>query len=88
MGRPIGELEVRVMPVLLLLEKDQELKRKLIEFAKEKSPSAVFPLAQTLARLAGKSQFEALALAKATRWLAIILRDYGKAEFERIVKSQ
>ena len=86
MSRPMGELEVRALLVVQL--EDEELRAKLVKLAKEKSPSAVFSLAQVAARLAGKNPMESLALAKATRWLAVVRRDYGQAEFERIVKSQ
>lgn len=82
MSRPIGELEVRAAYVLRL---SNELRDKFVEIAATKSPSAAFSLAAQLAAIKG---VEPRAAAKATRWLAVIRRDYGQEEFKWIVKSQ
>ena len=81
MSRPIGELKVRAMSVLSL---SPELRERFVEIARTKSPSAAFGLAEATAWLHGFIPMEALAIAKATRWLAVVRRDYGQAEFDRI----
>ena len=81
MRRPLSELEARAFPVLRL---SPELRQKFVEIARTKSPSAAFGLAEATARLHGFSPIEALGIAKATRWLAVVRRDYGQAEFDRI----
>jgi hypothetical protein len=81
MSRPIDELQARALPVLRL---EGELRKKLINIAAQKSPSAAFDLAGATARLHGFSSSEALGIAKATRWLTVVRRDYGQAEFDRI----
>lgn len=81
MSRPLSELKVRAMYVLQLPD---NLRKEFVEIAAQKSPSAAFDLATQLATLHGVNS---LAAAKATRWLAVIKRDFGQVEFERIVKS-
>jgi hypothetical protein len=84
MKRLLDELEVRVMP---LSRAPQELREKCVEIARGKSPSAAFDLATRVAILAGMNQIEALGIAKATRWLSVIRRDYGVQEFEKVVRT-
>jgi len=83
MSRPLSELEVRA--TLALFRISQELREKCVEIARQKSPSAAFDLAARAAILDGMSQIEALGIAKATRWLAVIRRDYGGGKFEKVV---
>ena len=52
-----------------------------MRIASEKSPSAAFSLASRAAQLHGHAGMDTLALAKATRWLAVIRRDYGEKAF-------
>ena len=82
--RSLDELEVRV--TLPLSRISQELREKCVEIARTKSPSAAFDLGYEVAILAGMSQIEALGIAKATRWLAVIRRDYGQEKFEEMVR--
>jgi hypothetical protein len=80
--RLLDELEVRVMP---LSRAPQELREECVKIARAKSPSAAFDLGYQVAILAGMSQIEALGIAKATRWLSVIRRDYGMETFEKVV---
>ena len=82
MNRTLDELEVRA--ALPLSRVSQELREKCVEIAQEKSPSAAFNLAAQAAFLSGLSQIDAIGVAKATRWLAVVRRDYGQVEFQRI----
>ena len=83
--RSLSELEVRV--VFQFSRISQELRERCVEIARKKSPSAAFDLAAQAAILAGMSQIEALGIAKATRWLAVVRRDYGMGEFEKMVRT-
>jgi len=85
MSRPVSELEVRA--TLPLSRTPQELRGKCVEIARQKSPSAAFELASQAAFLSGLNQLEALGVAKATRWLAVIRRDYGQEKFEEMVRT-
>jgi len=80
MNRPLGELRVRANYVLQLPRK---LREEFIEIAATKSPSAAFDLATRTAII---YDVLPLAAAKATRWLAVIRRDYGQEEFDRVVE--
>jgi len=82
-GRPLSELEIRV--ILPFSSVSQEMREKCVEIAREKSPSAAFDLASQLAFLSGFGQMEALGIAKATRWLAMIRRDHGMEKFDKVV---
>jgi hypothetical protein len=84
MKRPLDELEIRVMPLSRI---PQELREKCVEIARAKSPSAAFDLGYQAAFLAGLNQREALEIAKATRWLSVIRRDYGAEAFEKVVSK-
>lgn len=83
--RSFGELEIRV--TLPLSRISPELREKCVEIAREKSPSAAFDLAIKAASLADAGQMEALGIAKATRWLSLIRRDYGMEKFEQVVRT-
>ena len=83
MSRPLGELEVRASAALLRVS--QETRERCIDIAREKSPSATFDLARKAASILNIGELEALGIAKATRWLAVILRDHGMEEFNRVV---
>jgi hypothetical protein len=85
MMRSLDELEVRV--TLPLSRISQELRERCVEIARAKSPSAAFDRGYEVAILAGMSQNEALGIAKATRWLSVIRRDYGKEAFEKVVSK-
>ena len=80
--RQLDELRLRAAPLAQL---PKEFRDQCIELAQTKSPSAVFELAQRAAILAGFNQMEALGVAKATRWLTVIRRDYGQKAFEEAV---
>jgi hypothetical protein len=85
MSRPIGELEVRA--ALPFSHASEELREKCVEVARAKSPSAAFDLGALTARMAGLNQLETLGIAKATRWLSAIRRDYGMQKFEEVVRT-
>lgn len=84
MSRSAEELEIRVS---VLLRFPLELRERCIDIARQQSPSAAFNLGAQAARLASLCQMEVLAVAKATRWLAIVRRDYGQESFESVVKT-
>jgi hypothetical protein len=83
--RPLDELEVRA--TLPLSRVPEKLREKCVEIARAKSPSAAFDLGYQAAFLAGLNQREALEIAKATRWLSVIRRDYGQEKFEEMVSK-
>jgi hypothetical protein len=83
MSRPLGELKLRVMNALF--RAPQELRDECVEIARLKSPSSAFDLAHRAAVLAGFAPLPALGIAKATRWLAVIRRDYGMERFNEVV---
>lgn len=84
MSRPLAELRLRASSLTQL---SQELREQCVEIAREKSPSAAFNLGSRAAFVAGLSQIEALGVAKATRWLAMIRRDYGREAFGETAAS-
>lgn len=85
MNRPLPELENRaIMP---LIRVSQELREECAQIARDKSPSASFRLATFAARLAGFGEMDALGIAKATRWLSVIRRDYGLEKFEGVART-
>lgn len=86
MSRTLEELKLRAS-ALLDSRVSQELRDKCVEIARTKSPSAAFDLAARAAFQAGLGQMEALGVAKATRWLAVVRRDHGDQVFEDAVKT-
>ncbi len=78
--RKLGELEIRAQYVLDLPHRDRKV---FVEIASTKSPSAAFDLAAQTAII---YDIMPIAAAKATRWLAVIRRDYGQEEFDRVVE--
>lgn len=80
--RPFSELKLRAVFVLQLPD---EVRKEFIGIARTKSPSAAFNLALIAARVHGIEGMEAIAVAKATRWLAMIRRDHGDEMFEQVV---
>lgn len=78
--RSVNDLLVRASIVLSL---NHELKGAFVEIARAKSPTAAFSLARATAKLRGFAPNEAIDVAKATRWLAMLRRDYGEEEFNR-----
>ncbi len=83
MSRPLSELEVRALQPLMRIS--QELRDECVEIARQKSPSAAFSLATRAFRLAGFGEWDALGIAKGTRWLAVIRRDHGMEAFNQAV---
>lgn len=80
--RPLSELRLRVVFVLRL---SSEIRKEFIKIARMKSPSAAFDLALIAARAHGIAGMEVIAIAKSTRWLAMIRRDHGEQMFEQVV---
>ena len=84
MNRSLGELCLRVHSLSLV---SPELRNECIDIARKKSPSAAFDLATFAARKCGISGMQALAVAKATRWLSVIRRDHGEKVFEEAART-
>ena len=80
MNRPLEELTLRIRA---LSHAPENLREECIGIAREKSPSAAFDLASIAARTYGVDAITAMSAAKATRWLAVIRRDYGDTEFNQ-----
>ena len=79
--RPLSELRVRTRAIAC----EPELTEELIQIASTLSPSSALKCAQIAARAKGVDASRRLALAKATRWLAMIRRDYGDRAFKEVV---
>jgi hypothetical protein len=71
--------------VPLLLSLPLEVRQRLVNVAREKSPSAAIREAQRDLSLVGQPELHLLAIGKTIRWLAII-RDENQAAFEQQVK--
>jgi len=82
MNRPLYELELRVG---ILMGVSEALREQCFAIACDKSPSAGFNLACRAAQQHGMSGMEAISVAKATRWLAVIRRDHGDTTFTEAV---
>ena len=80
--RPLSELKLRAIFVFRLPD---EVRREFIGIARTKSPSAAFDLALIAARVHGIANLESIAVAKATRWLAMIRRDHGEEVLNQVV---
>jgi len=80
--RPLSELRLRAIFVFRLPD---EVRKEFIGIARTKSPSAGFDLALIAAQVHSIADMEAIAVAKATRWLAMIRRDHGDQVFEQVV---
>lgn len=85
MVRSLEEIQGRA--VVPLKPFSPELRKQCVCIAREKSPSAAFDRGFNAAMIAGSNQREALAIGKATRWLAVIRRDYGNEKFEDVAKT-
>ena len=86
MSRPIEELRLRA-GVLLNSRVSQELRNQCVEIARTHAPSSAFNLGARSALLSGFGQMEQLGVAKATRWLAVVRRDYGAEAFEELART-
>ncbi len=84
MNRPLEELMLRIRA---LSRSPEKLREECIGIARGKSPSAAFDLASIAARVHDVDAITAMSAAKATRWLAVIRRDYGDAEFTQAVRT-
>lgn len=82
MKRSFEEISLRVRS--LFHGKDRDLVRECVSIAAEKAPSSAFDLGTRAAMLAGVDEFRARGVAKATRWLAVIRRDYGIEKFNQL----
>ncbi len=84
MSRPLDELRLRAG---VLAQVPDALRTECVGIAREKSPSAAFSLAQFAARKHGVEGMDMVAVAKATRWLAVIRRDHGEDIFNEAVRT-
>lgn len=82
--RPLAELQLRAA---VLAHVSDELRKECICIAREKSPSSAFDLASIAARKHGVGGMQAIGVAKATRWLAVIRRDCGDQEFSQAART-
>ena len=82
MNRPLHELELRAG---ILSGVSEELREQCLLIARDKSPSASINLARLATQQHGVSGMDAIAVAKATRWLAVIRRDHGEEVFKEAV---
>jgi hypothetical protein len=86
-----GVRKMRTLPELIarssaVLTMKGEIRKKLIEVAKTKSPSAAYDIAFLMAHNTGHVGADKVAIAKATRWLAIIKKNY-EDDFEKVVEE-
>lgn len=84
MPRPFHELELRVA---VLLSLPDEFRMECISIARMKSPSSAFDLACMVARKYGMDCMLVIGVAKATRWLAVIRRDYSEDTFNQVTRT-
>ena len=79
--------ELRIRAAYPLKHISQELRNQCVGIARTRSPSATFDLSFQAARVAGCEQQKAKEVAKATRWLAMIRRNYGQDAFDKTVEG-
>ncbi len=84
MSRPLHELQLRAG---VLAQVPEALRMECIGIARDKSPSAAFDLASIAAHKHGIGGMQATGVAKATRWLAMIRRDYGEDIFNQAART-
>jgi hypothetical protein len=82
MSRPLHELELRAG---VLKSVSDALREQCITIARDTSPSASINLARLAATQQGVLGMDAIAVAKATRWLSVIRRDHGEQVFTEVV---
>jgi len=82
MSRPLHELELRAG---VLRGVSEALRKQCLAIARDTSPSASINLARLAATQQGVLGMDAIAVAKATRWLAVIRRDHGNEVFTEAV---
>ena len=73
--------------VLLDPRVSQELRDQCVGIARTHAPSSAFNLGARAALLSGFGQMGQIGVAKATRWLAVVRRDYGAEAFEELARS-
>ena len=76
-NRPLSELEMRAAMPLLHKSVSADLLRQCVQIARTELPSSASKEAQRAARFVGFDEMSQRAIAKATRWLAVIRRDHG-----------
>jgi hypothetical protein len=82
MSRPLHELELRAG---ILKSVSEALREQCLAIARDTSPSASINLAHLAATQQGGLGMDAFAVAKATRWLAVIRRVHGNEVFTEAV---
>jgi len=81
----VDELKIRAEAVLSL---NPELREVFVGIAGSKSPTAAHDLAAAIAKnRGGFAPNEVEEVARATRWLAVIRRDYGDKDFNRVISE-
>ncbi|MDD2697113.1 MAG: hypothetical protein PHE52_03105 [Candidatus Pacebacteria bacterium] len=92
-SHPLYKLQAWSAPLLLL--DDPELRRRFIEIAEKESPTQTFKIVEALMKLErfgnGDRKFtdeEARKMAQHAHWLAILRRDHGREEFDKLVQGR
>ncbi len=86
--RPLCELEAWSVPLLEVDKGREKNRREFIEIAASQSPAKTYSLVETKAINYGLGYQLARRIAQSARWLAIILRDYGQVEFDRVTEGK
>ncbi|MFH1582533.1 MAG: hypothetical protein ABIA08_02130 [bacterium] len=86
--RPLCELTAWANPLLDIDEGRKNNRKKFIDIAAKESPSKTFELVAAMAYNYGFGPELVQKVARAARWLAIILRDYGQAEFDKLTEGK
>lgn len=84
MSRPLEEIKLRAGRLAVV---SNALREECVAIASRESPTGAFKDAIVAARKHGIDGMEALGVAKATRWLAVIRRDHGDNIFTQAVRT-
>jgi hypothetical protein len=84
MNRPLEEIRMRAGRLSVV---NDELREECVAIARESSAQRSFKDAIVACRKYGIGGMEAIGVAKATRWLAVIRRDYGDEKFNQAVRT-
>ncbi len=86
--RPLCELTTWSETLLQMNNGHENIRKRFIDIAAKESPSKTFQLVEPMAINYGFDPKEANRVARAARWLAIIRRDYGQEEFDRVTTGR
>lgn len=83
---PQYKIEAFAAPLLLVGDEQEGMRAQFIKIASQESPTQTFRLVDLLAQ--GKYCLDKEAahkMAQATRWLAVLKRDYGEEAFQNLI---